>query len=148
MNVAVKKNYDHLNLFPTLGNRFFEDFFDDVQGQKKFNPRVDIQTDEKSWMLTFEVPGFTQDAIKVEFENKVLTVKGEKKDKKEEHEGKRKYLRKEIASDLFERSFELGDEIDENNIIAHLNDGLLTVTIAKKEKAKPKTIPILGKSGQ
>ena len=78
--------------------------------------------------------------VHVTVENGVLTITGERKFEKEEKS--RKYHRIERAYGTFARSFALPDNIDANKVNANYKDGLLTVTVAKSEHARPKQIDV------
>ena len=95
-------------------------------------PRTNIEELEKSFVFTLEMPGLARKDIEVSLEADKLTVKGEKKEDKAESNGDDKVLRREIRSARFERSFSLGNEIDQDTIKARMEDGVLTISLAKK----------------
>lgn len=104
-------------------------------------PRVNILENEKSFVLTAEVPGFKESDIDIAVHNGVLTLKGERPSEKKE-EKTEVYCLKEFGLGQFERTFRLGEHIDTENIAAKLELGLLTITFPKKEEAQPKRIAI------
>lgn len=102
-------------------------------------PKADIYESADGFYLAMDVPGMSEDSIKVRYENRVLTVSGERKH--EEVEGVR-YHRRESFVGRFQRSFSLSSETDPDQIKADLKDGVLTIFIPKKEAAKPRQISI------
>jgi HSP20 family protein len=120
---------------------FFNDFWRPFMSrQGEFVPATDIEETDKEFALVFELPGMKKDDIKISVEDGVLTVSGEKTEKKEE-EG-RNSIRTEIQCGSFSRSFTLPKTVDVNNVSAAYKDGLLTVTLQKSEEAKPKQIEV------
>ena len=95
-------------------------------------PRTDIEELEKSFVFTLEMPGLSKKDIEVSLDADKLTVRGEKTVEKSEDNGDKKVLRREIRSERFERSFSLGNEVDQDQIKARMEDGVLTITLAKK----------------
>lgn len=132
--------------FDTMMRRM-NDVFDDVQrgGIRfevgDFTPRVDISDDENALTIHAELPGIAKDAVKITVsEDRVLTIRGEKK-REEKHEDKN-YMRVERSYGTFTRSFALPDTVDSENIAANFKDGVLTITMAKREPAKPKELEV------
>jgi HSP20 family protein len=96
-------------------------------------PRTNVEEREDSYVFTMEMPGVAKKEVEVSLENDTLTIKGEKVEESEEKEDKG-FLRREIRSARFERSFSLGNEVDRENIKAKMADGILTITVAKKDE--------------
>lgn len=107
---------------------------------REFNPRVNIKENESEVLFTFEVPGIAKDNIKVRIKDNVLTVTGERK--VEIDESKERFVRREIVAGAFERSFTLPDTVDVDKVKADYEHGLLHVSLAKVEEAKPKEIEV------
>ena len=84
------------------------------------------------------VPGMKKEDFKVEIDNNMLTISSEKEEQKEETRKKDNYIRKEFNYQSFFRSFSLPEYIDEDKVEASYKDGILHVTIAKKEGVKKK----------
>jgi HSP20 family protein len=103
-------------------------------------PLVDITEDEHEYSIKAELPEVQKAEVKVVVENGVLTISGERKSEKEEKT--RKYHRVERAYGSFARSFSLPDDADEAKVSAEFKDGLLTVRLAKSEKARPRSIDV------
>ena len=110
---------------------------EDEQG---FAPRVNV-TDEKDYLaLTFELPGIDRKDIKVMVKDHTLTVSGERKFEREE-EGDR-FVRSEIDSGSFNRSFTLPENVVDEKVSADYKNGMLQIRLPKVEEAKPKEIEI------
>jgi HSP20 family protein len=103
-------------------------------------PRVDISETDEAYIIKAEIPGVNKDDVKVTAENGVLTISGERKQEKEEKN--KKVHRVERLYGTFFRTFVLPDNVDESKINAEFKDGVLTLTIPKTEKAKPKSIEV------
>jgi HSP20 family protein len=100
-------------------------------------PKVDISEDGGNFFIQVEVPGFPKDHVKVTINDEnLLTIRGEMKH--EEKNEDKNYLRIERRAGSFERSFSLPDNVDRENIEAKFENGLLNVTIKKKEPEQPK----------
>lgn len=103
-------------------------------------PSVDIGEEENSYLIRAEVPGMGKDDINVEVKENTLTISGERKDEKEEKG--LKFHRRERVYGRFERSFYLPNNVDTGKIMANFKDGVLELTIPKKEEAQAKKIQI------
>jgi HSP20 family protein len=103
-------------------------------------PRVDIAETDTEFEIKVEIPEVNKEDVKVAVYNGVLTIRGERKQEKEEN-GKR-FHRIERKYGSFTRSFTLPDNVDENAIKASFKDGMLHLQIQKTEEAKPKVIEV------
>src|SRR5687767_12984263 len=99
-------------------------------------PLVDITEDGQAYLIKAELPEVKKEDVKVTVENGVLTISGERKFEKEEKDKEKRYHRIERAYGSFTRSFTLPDEADETKVGAEFKDGVLTVRLAKSEKAR------------
>ncbi len=100
-------------------------------------PAVDIQEKEDKYIVKAELPGMKKDDINVEFNNGRLVIRGEKKF---EHEDKKKdFHRIESYYGSFHRSFEIPEEVKEEDIKAEYKNGILELSIPVKEPEKKKT---------
>ncbi len=107
---------------------------------EEYSPRVDIRETEDKYFLTFEVPGMKKDDINISMRENMLTVSGQRKEEKEEkNEG---FIRREIASGSFSRSFTIPETVNTDSISAEYRDGLLEISMDKLEKVKPKEVKI------
>ena len=103
-------------------------------------PRVDIAETEKEFIIKAEVPEVKKEEVKISVDNGILSIRGERKQEKEE-KGK-KFHRVERYYGSFTRSFTLPDNVDETKIEASFKDGMLNIQIPKSEKSKPKAIDV------
>lgn len=103
-------------------------------------PAVDIYETPETIQMTFEIPGVNQQDIKVNLENNLLTVTGERR---LEHEDRREgYHRVERSYGAFSRSFTLPSTIDPNQVNATFEQGLLRLTLPKRPETQPRAIEI------
>ena len=125
-------------------DRMFENFFgsgaDVGESSLTWYPSVDIKETKDDFVLMAEVPGMAKDDIKINISENTLTVKGEKKEEKKEDD--QNYHRVERRYGTFQRSFTLPIQVQGNKVKAAYKDGVLTITLPKKEEVKPKEIPI------
>ncbi len=106
----------------------------------EWSPLVDITEDEKEYIVKAEIPEMKKEDIKLNVQDDVLTITGERKYEKEE-KGK-KYHRVERSYGSFIRSFTLPEDADGSNVAAEYKDGVLKVHLPKSDKAKAKTIEV------
>ncbi|MFI5322354.1 MAG: Hsp20/alpha crystallin family protein [Thermodesulfobacteriota bacterium] len=105
-----------------------------------WHPSVDVYEKENGYVLKAELPGVNKEDIKLDITNKTLTLKGEKKF--EEKNEKENYVRIERSYGSFTRTFALPDKVETENIKATYKEGVLEITLPKKEEAKPKEIKV------
>jgi len=111
-----------------------------LAAETTWSPRVDVRESDKEIVIDAELPGIEQKDIKVNVANNVLTISGERtEEKKEEKKG---YSHIERHYGKFERSFGLPETVSADKISAAFKNGVLTLTLPKSEKAKPKEIGI------
>ncbi|MFA6775153.1 MAG: Hsp20/alpha crystallin family protein [Sphaerochaetaceae bacterium] len=104
-------------------------------------PAVDVEENDKDYVVSAELPGYKEDDVQVSVEKHVLHLSSQKAEKHEEKDGQ-KYLIKERGCQSFERAFSLPEDVDEANIQGSFKDGILTITLPKKPMAQPKKIQI------
>lgn len=129
--------------WPSLGRVFDVSPISAGGASFEFNaPLVDVAEDDKSYTLTAELPGLEQKDIEVTLSNHRLTLKGEKRQEKEEKD--KSYYLSERCYGSFERSFTLPDEIDAEKLSATFSKGVLTITLPKTAEAQKqkKTIEV------
>ncbi|HWP41955.1 MAG TPA: Hsp20/alpha crystallin family protein, partial [Blastocatellia bacterium] len=105
-----------------------------------WTPSCDVYETDKEIVIKAELPGVKKEDVKVGIEDGVLSISGERKF--EEETKKENYLRVERSYGAFTRSFTLPARVDSTRISAEFKDGLLQVTLPKREEAKPKGIEI------
>jgi len=126
-------------------NRLFNETFarafgNDELTSRSWAPPVDIYETDNNIVLKAEMPGVDPKDVEVRVEDNTLYLKGERKFEKETKEDN--YHRIERSYGSFAGSFALPGSIDSDKVEANFKDGLLTLTMPKREEAKPKTIKI------
>ncbi len=104
-------------------------------------PVVDVTENKDEVIVRAEVPGMTKEDITVTLQDNVLTLRGEKKQEKEEKDAS--YHRMERSYGSFVRSFNLPTVVQVDKVKAAYKDGVLTITLPKAEEVKPKEISVL-----
>ena len=118
------------NLFTELPVLFKNEFNQTMR--KDFVP-VNVKETEKSYQLEVVAPGFEKSDFKVNLDQNLLTISGEKKNEGKENE---KQIRKEYSYHSFKRSFTIDEKIDATSIDANYVNGVLTLNLPKKEEVK------------
>lgn len=103
-------------------------------------PAVDIIEEKDQIKVKAELPGMKKEEISVNLENDILSITGEKKEEKEVKE--KNYVRSERYYGTFHRSFSLPSTVDAHKVNAVYKEGVLEITLHKKEGAKPKHIKV------
>ena len=134
------------NLFPVLNNVFDDFFTRDLWNMGNNNnsstnttiPAVNIRETNENFIVEMAAPGMDRNDFKVELDGNLLTISSEKQDQREVKE-EEKYSRCEFSYQSFQRSFQLQkDVVDAEKIEAKYVNGVLHLTIPKKEEAKQK----------
>ncbi len=149
-------------LMPSIfGENLFDDNWMDFPFDRDFwgrkNPlygknankimKTDIREHDTGYELDVDLPGFKKDEINVELENGYLTISAAKGLDKDEQDKKGKYIRRERYAGAMQRSFYVGDEVTQEDIKAKFEDGILRLSIPKKDAQAvetKKTIAIEG----
>jgi HSP20 family protein len=126
-------------------DRLFEDTFGREGGN--FTPAVDIKENGSEIRLELELPGINPDQVEIMAENGVLTVRGEKLSERKEGEDNR-YQVVERSYGTFVRTFQLPQGVDEDQISAEFENGVLSLSIPKAALPQPKRIRISGVQGK
>jgi HSP20 family protein len=126
-------------------DRLFKEAFSPISGEteqstRAWAPPVDIYETADNIVLKAELPGIDPQDLAIRVEDNTLYLKGERKFEKEVKE--EDYHRVERSYGAFSRSFSLPSSIDTDKVKAEYKDGLLTLTLPKREVVKPKTIKI------
>lgn len=125
-------------------NKLFEDFLGDEEMLEPtspgWSPAVDIYEEKDRIVLKADLPGVDEKDISLDVEGNRLTLKGERRLEREVKEENR--LRLERSYGFFARSFSLPDTVDAEKIRASYKEGVLEVSIPKKDESKPKQIAI------
>lgn len=103
-------------------------------------PKVNVIEKDEAFHLEAETPGMTEKDVSIEFHDGVLTLKGQKE--KSSQNDKNDYRIREFSKQSFTRSFRLSEQIDSERVEARMDQGILKVTLPKKEQAKQKKIEV------
>ena len=139
---VVRYNPLDLEDFPT-GLRMFQDTVNRLlsePGSRPWTPAVDIYETENDLVLKADLPDVDMNDIEIKIENGTLSLRGDRKFEKNENQ--KGFHRIERAYGTFVRYFTLPDTVDTEHVQAGFKNGVLTITLPKKEVAKPKTIKV------
>lgn len=124
--------------------RLFEDAFTRLLSEPRTNrpwsPPVDVYETDNDLVFVADLPGVNSSDIDVRVENQTLTIAGERKF--ERQEANKGFHRIERSYGNFVRSFAVPNLFDTDKVAAAYKDGVLTVTLAKKEAAKPRQVKV------
>ena len=148
MSVTISRRpLDCLNSLRRL-NSMLDDAFSAWPFQSQENgavtsswlPATDVFEDKDAVKIVAEVPGVRPEDVKISLENNLLTIRGEKRQQAEENN--ERVHRYERTYGSFERAFALPTTVDPEKIAANYANGVLTVSIPKAERARPREIPV------
>jgi HSP20 family protein len=123
-------------------DRLFEDVLGRDTAQGGWAPAVDVREDDDALVLELELPGVDPEQVEVTSENGILTVRGEKHSERKEGDEGRRWHMVERSYGSFRRSFQLPKGVDEGQIAAHFDQGVLTVRVPKSALPKPRKIQV------
>jgi HSP20 family protein len=123
-------------------NRLFNTFFEPSTGavMRRWSPAMDLVETEDNYVLRADLPGVSEGDVKIELDDNILTISGERKSAhKEAKEG---YYRVERAYGSFSRTLTLPEGVDADAISASFDRGVLEVRVPKPEQRKPRKVEI------
>jgi HSP20 family protein len=131
-------------------NRLFDGLFEpagtNATGGRRWIPAMDLVETEDHFVLRADLPGVSEEDVKIEVDDRVLTVSGERK---ADHESRQEgFYRVERAFGSFSRSLTLPQGVDADAVAASFHQGVLEVRIPKPAQAKPRRIAINGSPQQ
>ncbi len=133
--LPILKNSNLVDNF--FGNDLFDNIFNSNFSAVNVNlPAVNIIESKENFRIEIAAPGLNKEDYKIDLHNDLLTISSEKKSENEEKN--EKYMRKEFNYASFKRSFIIPDSANVDSINASYKNGILNVTIPKKEEAKEK----------
>ncbi len=136
MNVLKRNNNV---IFPSIIDEMFKpDWLGGVQNFGGLVPAVNIKETDTVFGIELAAPGKKKEDFNVEIDHNVLTISSEERSESNEKDGEGKYTRKEFNYSSFRRSFTLPETVNLDSINASYEDGVLHVTLPKKEEALPK----------
>jgi HSP20 family protein len=144
MKSLIRTNGNSFSSIPSLLNDFFaEDWLDSSLSNWRSMgatlPAINVRETNDDFVIEVASPGMKRDDFKVELDNHVLTISSETENRQEETDKNGKYTRKEFNYQAFQRSFSLPEnKVEGGKISAKYTDGILYVTVPKKEEAKVK----------
>ena len=147
MNLLTRREtFDPIDELTVLRNRLdrlFGRFFEEDEPMAMTNrwmPAVDVIETRDALIFKTELPGFEEKDVNLEIENNVLKISGERK--LEETTKEKTYQRVERAYGKFFRTFTLPPNVNTDKVVATFSNGLLELTVPKKEEAKPRKIAL------
>src|ERR1700735_5177720 len=133
-----------LTLDPLNGLRLFEEavtrLMSEPRASRPWSPGVDILETEDALTVRADLPGVKIDDIDIRVENQTLTIRGARKSEKDENV--KAYHRIERSYGEFVRSFAVPSTVDTDKVAADYKNGVLTITLPKKEAAKPRQVKV------
>jgi len=138
---VITSQFDRMPYFSEMVNEFVNGWMA-PDFRKSGSPLVNIRESEKTFDLEVAAPGFKKEDFKLAVDENVLTISAEMKEAKEEKNDR--YTRKEFSQVSFSRSFNLPEALETEKIKAVYENGILNITLPKKEEVKstPKEIKI------
>ncbi|HEX9979326.1 MAG TPA: Hsp20/alpha crystallin family protein [Flavobacterium sp.] len=138
MNLVKRNSSSNGNLFPSLMEELFRP--DWMGGSQTLNtitvPPVNIRETDSSFMVELSAPGKSKEDFNIEIDNDLLTISSEFKSENTTEEGK--FTRREFTCSSFKRSFTLPETVKEDDITASYENGILKISLPKKDEALPK----------
>jgi len=145
--------WDPMREFNQLGERlssFFEgkDDSSSITGElfskenPEWKPACDITEDDNEYLVTADLPEVKKDEVKVNIDNGVISISGERKTESEKKDKKKKYHRIERSYGSYQRSFRLPENVKEDGVQAEFKDGVLRVHLPKNGSPVQKNIQI------
>jgi HSP20 family protein len=153
------KRYDPFDMFERMSDaldfaRDVDNWFDFTESmfpdntwglfEGDWSPRLDLYENDDAYFVRMDMPGIEQKEIEINILNDVLTAKGRRK-AEEDAEGRkagRKYQREERIFGSFHRTVPLPLPVDASRVEAKLEDGVLSLTLPKREETKPRKISV------
>lgn len=124
-------------------NFYLDDIFEDMPRMPKVHDlhamKCDVYEKDGNYNIEMDIPGYDKKDISIECDDGILTISAEKNNEVNEENEEKKYIRRERVYGKITRSFSFAD-IDEENITADFNNGILTVVIPKSQKQESKKI--------
>ncbi|RZJ69127.1 MAG: Hsp20/alpha crystallin family protein [Flavobacterium sp.] len=131
MNLVKRNNA----AFPSVMDELFKDMLGGTQYTHKAMPPVNIKETADSYSVELMAPGFKKESFNIELDKELLTISSQIKAEEKTEGTDGKFTRKEFAAASFRRSFTLPETVNEENINASYEDGILKITLPKKEEA-------------
>jgi HSP20 family protein len=142
--LAKYRPYNELSPFRALEDAFapFFQAYGEGTVARPWTPPVDVVENENHLVFKADLPDVKPEDVEVTFEKGTLILKGKREFERKEGNGNGGYHRIERSYGSFTRAFSLPETVDPEKLTADYKNGVLTVTIAKKEVAKPKSVKV------
>ncbi len=124
---------------PDMLNRFFDDHFL-AQAENRWGINLDIIEEKEQYVLKADLPGIKKEDIKVALEDNILSIEAQRKSETEAQD--KQVHRLERTYGRYQRSLDLGPNVDAQKIRASYKDGVLELVVPKAEAVKPKSIDV------
>jgi HSP20 family protein len=136
-NNRLARKFDARPMFADFLNEIYSDV---LTPESKLNsvPAVNITEAKYKFMVAVAAPGLSKEDFKINIENDVLTISAEKKEEVKEEQNN--FSRREFSYTSFQRSFNLPETVNTENVNASYENGILTLNIPKKDEAKAKQV--------
>jgi len=127
-------------LFDSMVKGYFAPAGAEVSSARN-TPRVNVVESDKAYVVEAELPGVSKENVKISVDGNKVTLEAEVKRETDRSEGE-KVVYSERSIQKFARSFTLKSDVDDTRTTAKLENGILTLTLPKKEELQPKHIPV------
>lgn len=124
--------------------RLFDEPSNTPEPTRSWFPAVNVEEEPDELILTAELPGLAEEDVHLEVENNILTIRGEKREEREEGDDKRRFHVWERRYGSFQRAFTLPKSVAVDGVRADFDNGILTVRMPKATEARSRTIEIKG----
>ena len=126
------------NLVDELMNSFITNNYDENHNED-CNPATNVFENEKEYRLEILLPGFNKEDVQLNVHENLLTVKVDLKEENEDNENGYVYRQRQFGKYNFEKKFRVPKTVEADKIVAHFNNGILELTLPKKEEAIEKS---------
>lgn len=130
----IEKEFNSLFRWPVMKTLY------SPQSEDTFIPSLEVKEKKDKFIVKAELPGMEKEDVNVSIDGNLLTIRGERKQEKEEKE--EGFYRSEIRYGSFQRTIELTNEVDRENVKAAYKNGVLKLTLPKSKEAKTKQIEV------
>ena len=140
MNSLITRPYTIDDFFPEFFRRLARpiEFPRDMPG----DIRIDVTENDKDYQVRAEIPGAKKEDIRVTVDGNVVSIAAEVKKEKEEKSKEGRVLVRETSYGAASRAFTLGSDIDDKGVVAKLEDGILKLTLPKREGSRTRQIQV------
>ncbi len=131
--MMLAPSYVRRNFVDDMFDNFFNDRFSRPTRPAFAPMKTDVKETDTGYEIDMELPGFAKEDVKAQLKDGYLTVTAEHTENKEEKDENSRYLRRERYTGRYQRTFYVGEDVTEEDIKAGFQDGVLNITVPKKE---------------